>query len=81
MFPLSLYSCHSCAAYAFFFEIYARLGGADFGILSSLMGSLSMSLTSPATLEHIEFNISFDGPGDNFFDHDGFYEDLRNADV
>jgi hypothetical protein len=64
-----------------FFEVYARLGAADFGILSSLMGSLSMSLTSPATLEHIEFNISFDGPGDNFFDHDGFYEDLRNADV
>jgi hypothetical protein len=63
-----------------FLEIYACLGAGtmhDFGVLSSLIGSLCMSLTSPATLEHLEFNISFSG---NNYDFDiyKFYEDLRD---
>jgi hypothetical protein len=52
----------------------------DFDILSILIRSLRVSLTSPATLEHIKFNIVFTG-GSNRFDHDGFYDDLHNADV
>jgi hypothetical protein len=38
-------------------------------ILSSLMGSLSISLTSPATLEHLEFNIRF-----RFFSREKFHD-------
>ena len=52
----------------------------DFGILSFLMSSLSISLTSPATLEHLEFNIRLSG-SDNDFDHESFYESLRDAEV
>ena len=48
----------------------------DFNILSFVMGSLRTSLTSPATLEHLEFNISFHGQS-NDFDHELFYYDLR----
>jgi hypothetical protein len=58
-----------------FFQIYIDLGSAttkDFDILSSLMGSLCISLTSPATLEHLEFNIRF---------RHIFYENLRDADA
>jgi nicotinic acid mononucleotide adenylyltransferase len=40
-----------------------------FDIMSPLMRSLSISLTSPATLEHLEFNI------------ETFYEDLCGADA
>ena len=63
-----------------FLEIFIDLGSAtefDFDILSFLMGSLCMSLTSPATLEQLKFNISFNGNTDNF----DFYEDVRGADV
>ena len=45
-----------------FLEIYIDLGSAnlhDFNILSSLMCPLCISLTSPATLEHLEFNLRF----------------------
>ena len=45
-----------------FLEIYIDLGPAtrfDFDILSFLMSSLYISLTSPATLEHLGFNIQF----------------------
>ena len=66
-----------------FFEIHIELGPAtrrDFNILSSLMGSLCISLTSPATLQHLKFNISFDG-SDKYFNHDAFYEDLHDAEV
>ena len=66
-----------------FFEIHFDFGYAsepdydrDFRILSVLMGSLFMSLTSPATLEHLEFNIRFDSISEGIF-----YENLRNADV
>jgi len=52
----------------------------DFDILSFLMRSLRVSLTSPATLEHLKFDITFEG-GSNHFDHDAFYDDLREADV
>jgi hypothetical protein len=52
----------------------------DFDILSFLMRSLCVSLTSPATLEHLKFKICFHG-NDNHFDHYGFYKDLRDADV
>jgi hypothetical protein len=60
-----------------FFKIYIGLGYMnDFDILSSLMGSLCVSLTYPATLEHLEFKISFYN-----LDFDIFYETLRDADV
>ena len=52
----------------------------DFNVLSFLMGSLCTSLTSPATLEHLEFNIRFRGNILNF-DSNTFYENLRDADV
>ena len=52
----------------------------DFAVLSLLMRSLSISLTSPATLERLKFNITFQG-NDNQFDHYEFYKDLRAADV
>jgi hypothetical protein len=52
----------------------------DFDILSFLMRSLCVSLTSPATLEHIKLNIRFRS-GDDQFDQNEFYEDLRDADV
>ena len=44
------------------------------------MGSLSISLTSPATLEHLVFNINFFG-NDNEFNNPLFYQLLRDADV
>jgi hypothetical protein len=65
------------------FEIHVYPSSAvmrDFNILSFLMRSLRVSLTSPATLEHLKFYISFFG-NDNFFDHYGFYDDLRDDDV
>ena len=52
----------------------------DFGILSFLMRSLRVSLTSPATLEHLKFNISFQG-NDNDFNYYTLFDDLRVADV
>ena len=68
-----------------FLEIYVGLGSAsgnNFGILSFLMGSLRTSLTSPATLEHLEFNIQFRG---SIYDlknsRTTFYKMLRFADV
>ena len=65
------------------FKIHVDLGSAtmyDFDILSFLMGSLCISLTSPATLEHLEFNISF-RRDNNDFDCYTFYENLLDADV
>ena len=66
-------------------EIYVDCGsgtGYDFDILSFLTGSLCISLTSPATLEHLKFNISFDGNSENSdFECYAFYEDLRDANV
>ena len=51
----------------------------DFQILSSLMASLRTSLTSPATLEHLEFNIQFSGtPGLSF---SSLYDFMRVADA
>ena len=64
-----------------FFEVNIDFGSAttyDFGILSFLIGSLFISLSSPATLEHLEFNIWF--LIDNFVS-DTFCENLRDADV
>jgi hypothetical protein len=66
-----------------FFEIDVNPASAsmrDFNILSFLMRSLCVSLTVPATLEHLKLQIWFRGD-DNHFDHYGFYEDLRDADV
>jgi hypothetical protein len=63
-----------------FFEIYANLVSGtinNFNILSILMGSLCISLTSPATLEHLKLNISFD----EFNSLSAFYENLHDADV
>jgi hypothetical protein len=66
-----------------FLEIDIGLGPAtmrDFDILSLLMGSLCISLTSPATLQHLNFIIRFRG-SDNDFDNYAVYEDLRGAEV
>jgi hypothetical protein len=65
------------------FEIYLHLDGGtlrDCDIFSLLLGSLCISLTSPATLEHLKFNISFYGfeVSDNFYE---FYRKFRDADV
>jgi hypothetical protein len=66
-----------------FFEFHAYLVH-DFNISSFAMASLRISLTSPATLEHIKFNIlcvfraSVDWHNFNF---NTFYESLRHADV
>ena len=52
----------------------------DFAVLSFLMRSLSISLTSPATLEHLKFDITFEGNDDDF-DLYAFYHDLRDTDI
>ena len=60
-----------------FLEIYLDLGSGtwhDFNVLSLLMGSLSVSLTSP---EHLEFNIRFYGCSP--FNCNTFYENLPIA--
>ena len=68
-----------------FFEISVKLGPAtmyDFNTLSVLMGSLCISLTSPATLEQLQFNISFnDNYNDSTYREDEFYDDLRDAEA
>jgi hypothetical protein len=48
----------------------------DFGILSFLIRSLRLSLTSPATLEHLKFSIVFEGI-DYHFNRCYFYHTLR----
>ena len=54
----------------------------DFNILSLLIRSLRASLTLPATLEHLKFDIEFTGNiAPMHFDIDGFFDDLRDADV
>jgi hypothetical protein len=64
-----------------FFEIDVDLNDTTLrGLFKLLMGSLCISLTSPATLEHLKFNFSFCG----FEDSDGFYDfyrDFRDVDV
>ena len=65
------------------FEIYIHPFSAamrDFDILSFLMRSLRLSLTSPATLEHLKFDIGFEG-NDNSFNYYTLFNDLRDADV
>jgi hypothetical protein len=65
-----------------FFEIDVKLGSStedDFDTLSFLMGSLCISLTSPATLEHLKFDISFDD--DAGLGEEGIYETFRVADA
>ena len=52
----------------------------DFVTLYFLIRSLRISLTSPATLERLTFDIVFTSY-DNHFDHSRFFYDLRNADV
>ena len=52
----------------------------DFAILSFLMRALRASLTSPATLEHLKLNLTFQG-NHSSFNHDSFYRDLRRDDV
>ena len=44
------------------------------------MGSLCISLTSPATLEHLKFYIQFRNSTSDF-DPNEYYEKLRDADV
>ena len=65
------------------FKIYIALSSAkmrDFDILSLSMRSLHVSLTSPATLEHLKFDILFQNNSKRF-SHDAFYRDLRGAHV
>ena len=69
-----------------FFEISVKLGSAtmdDFDTLSFLMGSLCISLTCPATLEYLQFNIWFSDADNTFIIHREyeFYEDLRYAEA
>jgi hypothetical protein len=60
-----------------FFEIDALITSMrSFKSLSLVMSSLCISLTSPATLEHLKFNINFRCSYD-----DNFSESLRHADV
>jgi hypothetical protein len=58
------------------FEIYIL---PDPAIFSLLMCSLRISLTSPATLEHIKVNFIFDNDGD-YYDNE-LLDDFRDADV
>jgi hypothetical protein len=44
------------------------------------MRSLRVSLTSPATLEHLKFDIVFEG-NSNHFNYYKLFDDLRDADV
>jgi hypothetical protein len=53
----------------------------DFEVLSFLMGSLCISLTSPATLEHLKFNIWFNNDSIDEEEEEMFYENLRDADA
>ena len=65
------------------FEIFISPSSAtwkDFSILSFLMRSLRLSLTSPATLEHLQLGIQFEG-NDNFFPYHELFCDLRDDDV
>src|SRR6202789_3940732 len=66
-------------------EIYHVLSSSsdvmnDLDILSTLIRSLLLSLTSLATLEHIKFNIVYDGYNNNL-DHDWFCDTLPDADI
>ena len=51
----------------------------DFGILSLLIRSLFISLTSPATLEHLKIDIVFKGSG--YFDYYALFDEIRDAEV
>ena len=65
------------------FEIYVHPHSAwmnNFGILSFLMRSLRVSLTTPATLEHLKFKIVFEG-NSNHSNYYTLFDDLRDADV
>ena len=62
-----------------FLEVYMGLGSAtiyDFNLLSFFMESLCISLTSPATLEHLKLNIRFRG-NIYSFDPNVFCENLN----
>ena len=61
-------------------EIYIHPYSIYLDILSFLIRSLRVSLTSPAILEHIKFDILFTAY-DNHFDYSGFFYDIPNADV
>ena len=64
-----------------FFQIYIETFE-EFHFLSFLFASLRISLTSPATLEHLELNIRFyNYNSDSDFHSDMFYENLCDADV
>jgi hypothetical protein len=52
----------------------------DFRILGFLMRSLCVSLTTPATLEHIQFTINLEA-NESSFDDEQVYEALREADA
>ena len=64
-------------------ELYsATMHWQGLDMLSFLIGSLCFSLTSPATLEHLKFNIRFRGFNDYFRPYpESFYNNLRQIDV
>jgi hypothetical protein len=65
-----------------FFEICVNLRPVtmyDFQVLSFMMGSLRISLTSPATLEHLKIDISVNS--DCIDEEWRFYENLGGADA
>ena len=64
-------------------EIYVDPASAymrDFNSLSFVMRSLRLSLTTPATLEHLRFKILFAG-NSNSFNYYALFNDLRDSDV
>jgi hypothetical protein len=63
-----------------FLEVYIALGEENFYLLSILIRSLCISLTSPATLEHLKFNILLRGSIYRTVSNT-FFENLRDADV
>ena len=65
------------------FEVYVDVFSAtmgDFDILSFLMHSFRISVTSPATLEYLKFDIVFEA-NDKSFDSHWLFDDLLDADV
>jgi hypothetical protein len=70
-----------CCLHVFKINVHpssATMSGFD--ILSFLMHSLRVSLTSPATLKHLKFNIVFEA-NSNHFNYCALFDDLCDADV
>ena len=62
-----------------FLEIHICLDEDDYYLLSFIIRSLFINLTSPAALEHLEFNIEFSRIV--FYDSLPVYDNLRDTDL